>query len=128
MSMPAQTACRLSARLYGVSSRVVRGALPAFSRSTSGTSAGGTNAREKVIGAAKGAVAVEPVRGSIKPPKKEVDDKCGPLPAEEDDLSDMVQMVDPGTQEWGGPTKGGSMPEPTRFGDWERKGRCTDFC
>ena len=30
-------------------------------------------------------------------------------------------------REWGGPTKGGSMPEPTRFGDWERKGRCTDF-
>ena len=25
--------------------------------------------------------------------------------------------------EWGGP-KG---PEPTRYGDWEAKGRCTDF-
>jgi hypothetical protein len=29
--------------------------------------------------------------------------------------------------EWGGPRRGGRMPEPTRFGDWERKGRCTDF-
>lgn len=29
--------------------------------------------------------------------------------------------------EWGGPTKGGTVKEPTRFGDWERKGRCTDF-
>ena len=30
-------------------------------------------------------------------------------------------------KEWGGPMRGGRMPEPTRFGDWERKGRCTDF-
>jgi hypothetical protein len=29
----------------------------------------------------------------------------------------------PDTPEIGGP-KG---PEPTRFGDWERNGRCTDF-
>mmetsp|Transcript_22640 Transcript_22640/g.33424 ORF Transcript_22640/g.33424 Transcript_22640/m.33424 type:complete len:140 (-) Transcript_22640:329-748(-) len=30
-------------------------------------------------------------------------------------------------REWGGPTRGGRFPEPTRYGDWERKGRCTDF-
>ena len=30
-------------------------------------------------------------------------------------------------REWGGPTRGGRLAEPTRFGDWERKGRCTDF-
>lgn len=30
-------------------------------------------------------------------------------------------------KEWGGPTRGGRHPEPTRFGDWERKGRVTDF-
>ena len=29
--------------------------------------------------------------------------------------------------EWGGPRRGGRYSEPTRFGDWERKGRCTDF-
>eukprot|EP00559_Dactyliosolen_fragilissimus_P007601 CAMPEP_0184856106 /NCGR_PEP_ID=MMETSP0580-20130426/1283_1 /TAXON_ID=1118495 /ORGANISM="Dactyliosolen fragilissimus" /LENGTH=144 /DNA_ID=CAMNT_0027350925 /DNA_START=87 /DNA_END=521 /DNA_ORIENTATION=+ len=29
--------------------------------------------------------------------------------------------------EWGGPRRGGRFDEPTRFGDWERKGRCTDF-
>ena len=29
--------------------------------------------------------------------------------------------------EWGGPRRGGRFEEPTRFGDWERKGRCTDF-
>lgn len=32
-----------------------------------------------------------------------------------------------GQKEWGGPRRGGRLPEPTRFGDWERKGRCTDF-
>ena len=31
------------------------------------------------------------------------------------------------TKEWGGPRRGGRLPEPTRFGDWERKGRCSDF-
>jgi hypothetical protein len=30
-------------------------------------------------------------------------------------------------KEWGGPRRGGRLPEPTRFGDWERKGRCSDF-
>jgi hypothetical protein len=29
--------------------------------------------------------------------------------------------------EWGGPTRGGRHKEPTRYGDWERKGRCCDF-
>eukprot|EP00586_Coscinodiscus_wailesii_P014870 CAMPEP_0172502808 /NCGR_PEP_ID=MMETSP1066-20121228/162899_1 /TAXON_ID=671091 /ORGANISM="Coscinodiscus wailesii, Strain CCMP2513" /LENGTH=71 /DNA_ID=CAMNT_0013278195 /DNA_START=348 /DNA_END=563 /DNA_ORIENTATION=- len=29
--------------------------------------------------------------------------------------------------EWGGPRRGGRFQEPTRFGDWERKCRCTDF-
>ena len=29
--------------------------------------------------------------------------------------------------EWGGPRRGGRFPEPTRYGDWERKGRCSDF-
>ena len=29
--------------------------------------------------------------------------------------------------EWGGPRRGGRLLEPTRFGDWERKGRCSDF-
>ena len=30
-------------------------------------------------------------------------------------------------KEWGGPRRGGRLPEPTRYGDWERKGRCSDF-
>lgn len=54
--------------------------------------------------------------------------------ADEEDEDEMEEMfVEPhpslGTQqiEWGGPTRGGRFAEPTRFGDWERKGRCTDF-
>jgi hypothetical protein len=31
--------------------------------------------------------------------------------------------VEPRPREIGGP----SGPEPTRFGDWEKKGRCIDF-
>ena len=34
---------------------------------------------------------------------------------------------DHGQKEWGGPQRGGRLPEPTRYGDWERKGRCSDF-
>ncbi|TAL02808.1 MAG: DUF1674 domain-containing protein [Rhodospirillaceae bacterium] len=34
-----------------------------------------------------------------------------------------AETPQPAPEEVGGP-KG---PEPTRFGDWERKGRCSDF-
>lgn len=51
---------------------------------------------------------------------------------EEEEQEEMFVIADPvlglgNNREWGGPRRGGSMPEPTRFGDWERKGRCTDF-
>ena len=79
----------------------------------------------------RGAVSAEPVKGGPRALSRAAASKpeeaCGPLPAEDDDLSDPVSMIDSKTGEWGGPTKGGTMPEPTRFGDWERKGRCTDF-
>ena len=39
------------------------------------------------------------------------------------DASDNNQRAAPKTREIGGP-KG---PEPTRYGDWERSGRCIDF-
>lgn len=54
-------------------------------------------------------------------------DPLGAGSESDSDDEDMVPMIDPNTGEWGGPTKGGTMPEPTRFGDWERAGRCTDF-
>ena len=72
-----------------------------------------------------GPLAVEPVRGARVIKTAPPDEKCGTLL--DDDEEDTVSMVDPATGEWGGPTKGGKQPEPTRFGDWERKGRCTDF-
>lgn len=43
--------------------------------------------------------------------------------AEEEPLQPHPGGRNPKTGEIGGP-KG---PEPTRFGDWERKGRCVDF-
>ncbi|KAL7521680.1 hypothetical protein ACHAWX_006354 [Stephanocyclus meneghinianus] len=51
---------------------------------------------------------------------------------EEMEQEDMFVTADPilghgAILEWGGPRRGGSLMEPTRFGDWERKGRCTDF-
>ena len=55
---------------------------------------------------------------------------CGDVDEEEDDdeYEEMfVKTSFGGSIEWGGPLRGGRMPEPTRFGDWERKGRCTDW-
>ena len=51
---------------------------------------------------------------------------------EEEEQEEMFVTADPvlghgNRQEWGGPRRGGRLAEPTRFGDWERKGRCTDF-
>ncbi|GAB9470485.1 hypothetical protein Gpo141_00007729 [Globisporangium polare] len=48
---------------------------------------------------------------------------------DEEDEEDMESVVDIGPlgKEFGGPQRGGKFKEPTRFGDWERKGRCTDF-
>ena len=43
--------------------------------------------------------------------------------AEKDPLPEWPEGVNPETGEKGGP-KG---PEPTRYGDWERKGRVSDF-
>ena len=42
---------------------------------------------------------------------------------EDDSDDDFVDGVNAETGEWNGPRG----PEPTRFGDWEVKGRCTDF-
>ncbi len=56
---------------------------------------------------------------------------CGDDDSDEDDEDSMEQMFIMGPSvgkiEWGGPTRGGARPEPTRYGDWERKGRASDF-
>ena len=46
---------------------------------------------------------------------------------EEDEYEDMFMKTVFKDIEWGGPLRGGRMLEPTRFGDWERKGRCSDY-
>lgn len=43
--------------------------------------------------------------------------------AEKEPLKKWPDGINPNTGERGGP----AGPEPTRFGDWERKGRVTDF-
>ena len=47
--------------------------------------------------------------------------------SEEEDIEQMLVEGPDGSLEHGGPTRGGRYKEPTRFGDWERKGRCSDF-
>eukprot|EP00527_Entomoneis_sp_CCMP2396_P005724 CAMPEP_0198149056 /NCGR_PEP_ID=MMETSP1443-20131203/44819_1 /TAXON_ID=186043 /ORGANISM="Entomoneis sp., Strain CCMP2396" /LENGTH=152 /DNA_ID=CAMNT_0043813967 /DNA_START=294 /DNA_END=749 /DNA_ORIENTATION=- len=63
--------------------------------------------------------------------KGEIKAACGTLPNDDDDDEEEQEemFVDPyesfntSTKEWGGPRRGGRLPEPTRYGDWERKGR-----
>lgn len=42
---------------------------------------------------------------------------------EKESLEKFPDDINPTTKEKGGPRG----PEPTRYGDWERKGRCIDF-
>lgn len=50
--------------------------------------------------------------------------KLEPHPdAEKEPLERFPNDINPKTGERGGPRG----PEPTRYGDWERKGRCIDF-
>jgi hypothetical protein len=62
---------------------------------------------------------------------KLVQEKCGSDTeasdqTQEDEMENMFVQGPMGI-EWNGPTRGGKRPEPTRFGDWERKGRASDF-
>lgn len=41
----------------------------------------------------------------------------------ENTVKSLDEVLNPRPKEIGGP----SGPEPTRYGDWERKGRCIDF-
>ncbi len=51
------------------------------------------------------------------------DPQPSPLPATPPDPLPEVQQPPQRPKEYGGP-KG---PEPTRYGDWEKAGRCIDF-
>ncbi|XP_027133643.1 succinate dehydrogenase assembly factor 4, mitochondrial isoform X2 [Larimichthys crocea] len=62
-----------------------------------------------------------------KEPLKKAKTPQGRLDSTEEKHTDVLQKfpddVNPETKEKGGPRG----PEPTRYGDWERKGRCVDF-
>ena len=46
---------------------------------------------------------------------------------DEEDEEEDAFAAGPVGLEWNGPRRGGSKPEPTRYGDWERNGRAVDF-
>ncbi|XP_069370447.1 succinate dehydrogenase assembly factor 4, mitochondrial [Paralichthys olivaceus] len=62
-----------------------------------------------------------------KEPLKKAKTPQGRFDSPEDKSKDVLEKfpgdVNPLTKEKGGPRG----PEPTRYGDWERKGRCVDF-
>lgn len=53
----------------------------------------------------------------------ETDDSAG-APAKTADVAAKAAAKKPAQPDETGGPRG---PEPTRFGDWERKGRCVDF-
>ncbi|XP_040035381.2 succinate dehydrogenase assembly factor 4, mitochondrial [Gasterosteus aculeatus] len=70
--------------------------------------------------AASGAVEDKEPLKKAKTPQGRLD---GPEEASQSALKKFPDDVNPETKEKGGPRG----PEPTRYGDWERKGRCVDF-
>jgi hypothetical protein len=68
----------------------------------------------------------EPTKKKKKTPKGRFDDDFDEAPKsynEKEPLPVHPGGVNPSTGEQGGPRG----PEPTRYGDWERKGRVSDF-
>ncbi|XP_057595713.1 succinate dehydrogenase assembly factor 4, mitochondrial [Hippopotamus amphibius kiboko] len=67
----------------------------------------------------------EPIKQPLKKPKLPEGRFDAPEDSnlEKEPLTKFPDDVNPVTKEKGGPRG----PEPTRYGDWERKGRCIDF-
>lgn len=63
------------------------------------------------------------MRSSIFGIQKFAQDKFFTKTQSADPFKPFPNGVNPVTGEAGGPTG----PEPTRYGDWERRGRCSDF-
>ena len=57
----------------------------------------------------------------------EPDTKNEPLPPSQEGQPRGGAAPRPATKEAVAETGGPKGPDPTRFGDWERKGRCIDF-
>ncbi|XP_041645869.1 succinate dehydrogenase assembly factor 4, mitochondrial [Cheilinus undulatus] len=70
--------------------------------------------------AASGAATSKEPLKKAKTPQGRFD---SPEEKQKDVLEKFPDDVNPITKEKGGPRG----PEPTRYGDWERKGRCVDF-
>uniref|UniRef100_A0A673SWV7 Succinate dehydrogenase assembly factor 4, mitochondrial n=1 Tax=Suricata suricatta TaxID=37032 RepID=A0A673SWV7_SURSU len=67
----------------------------------------------------------KPIKQSLKKPKLPEGRFDAPEDSnlEKEPLTKFPDDINPVTKEKGGPRG----PEPTRYGDWERKGRCIDF-
>ncbi|XP_070589145.1 succinate dehydrogenase assembly factor 4, mitochondrial [Erythrolamprus reginae] len=67
----------------------------------------------------------EPTKQPLKKPVTPVGRFDSPEESnvEKESLEKFPDDINPTTKEKGGPRG----PEPTRYGDWERKGRCIDF-
>lgn len=67
----------------------------------------------------------EPEPGVKAPPEhaSTTDEKNDASSSDQDPFARFPDNTNPQTGEVGGPTG----PEPTRYGDWERKGRVSDF-
>lgn len=70
-------------------------------------------------------ISIRSIKG--KPCATTVENKTTPDSESTDEYEEMFVTTPFNNVEWGGPLRGGKLPEPTRFGDWERKGRCTDY-
>lgn len=55
------------------------------------------------------------------------DHEGGGVEGEEEEEEMLMPGPSLGMKEWGGPTRGGKRLEPTRYGDWDRMGRVSDF-
>lgn len=86
--------------------------------------------------AGRGAALLGRLAKNVEPPKTAIiaggksdavlKEACGDVEEEVVEMEEMFVATTVG-REWGGPMRGGRYKEPTRFGDWEQKGRCTDF-
>ncbi|KAI0240209.1 hypothetical protein L0F63_000387 [Massospora cicadina] len=76
---------------------------------------------EELIRSAKDELDASPM--TLAAAERRDNQNINPMATSEDPLPGFVDGINPDTHEVGGP-KG---KEPTRYGDWERKGRAYDF-
>ncbi|XP_071845780.1 succinate dehydrogenase assembly factor 4, mitochondrial-like [Apostichopus japonicus] len=101
--------CRGMTRKYRYACTLPLNTLPQLSRQAFSTN--NSNTTEKV-----------PLKKPYTPVGKH-DEPLRHKDAEKEPLAPFPDDINPKTGEKGGPRG----PEPTRYGDWERKGRCIDF-